>query len=130
MLKTLISILAGLVAGVPVVAIVARIGHILYPPPQGMDLTDCNVVAAMIAQMPVGALLFVVAGWVLGALVAGLIAARLSRRSRPTYIVTAIFLGLCGLNFVMIPHPVWMVAATLVLVPLTGLVSARLFARS
>ena len=70
MLKTLISILAGLVAGVPVVAIVARIGHILYPPPQGMDLTDCNVVAAMIAQMPVGALLFVVAGWVLGALVA------------------------------------------------------------
>ena len=130
MLKTLISILAGLVAGVPVVAIVARIGHILYPPPQGMDLTDRNVVAAMIAQMPVGALLFVVAGWVLGALGAGLIAARLSRRSRPTYIVTAIFLGLCGLNFVMIPHPVWMVAATLVLVPLTGLVSARLFARS
>ena len=130
MLKTLISILAGLVAGVPVVAIVARIGHILYPPPQGMDLTDRNVAAAMIAQMPVGALLFVVAGWVLGALVAGLIAARLSRRSRPTYIVTAIFLGLCGLNFVMIPHPVWMVAATLVLVPLTGLVSARLFARS
>lgn len=129
MLKSLISVLAGLVAGMPAVFIIETIGRRIYPPPADVDFSDRAAVADMITTLPAGAFAFVLLGWVAGALVASAVAARLSRRSRPAYIATAVLLGLCALNFFMFPHPAWMIAATVVLVPGAGLLGARMFAR-
>ena len=128
-MKSLISVLAGLVIGMPVVFSVEMIGRQLFPPPEGMDFSDRQAVADMIAGLPAGAFLCVLLAWTLGALVASGVAARLSRQARPAYIAAAIFLGLCGLNFYMFPHPLWMIIATVILVPGAGLLSARVFAK-
>lgn len=129
-MKSLISILAGLVAGMPVVMTIEMLGHQIFPPPEGMDFSDRAAVAALVETLPFGAFLFVLLAWTLGALVASALAARISHKARPAYIATAVFLGLCGFNFYLIPHPVWMIIATLIFIPGAGLLGARLFARS
>ncbi len=65
--------------------------------------------------------------WILGSGVAGATAAALARRRFVGIGVTAglIFVAAAVMNFVMFPHPIWMMVLTPLLLPSVGVLSAK-----
>jgi len=64
--RSILGVLAGLVVGIVLVALVETLGMRLIPPPPGMDPTDPASIAAAMRNMPIGSFLFVLAAWFLG----------------------------------------------------------------
>ena len=114
------AVVAGLFGSVVLIMAVQAVGTWLYPPPPGTDFTDPEAVAALMAQIPLGALLMVELSYVVGSLGGGVIV-RLVSADRPA--VQAVVLGglltLAGFaNLVAIPHPLWFgVLSTVTYVP-------------
>lgn len=116
--RTILGVLAGVVVAWLVIVLCQFGSTALHPPPPGIDLRDPTQLAAFIEAAPLGAMLLVLAGYALGALLGGWTAARMARHKR----VAALLIGalvLAGViaNFALIPHPLWM-AVTGVLLPL------------
>ena len=66
LLRTTLALLAGVVVTFFTISAVEQLGHILYRAPAGLDWQDSSAVSAYLKQLPVGALLLVLAGWLLG----------------------------------------------------------------
>jgi hypothetical protein len=116
MLKRALGGLAGLVAGVVVIMIVQAVGHKVYPPPPGFDPSNAEALKALMASMPVGALLFVLLSYALGAFGGGLIAARIGKHLVPALVVGGLLTVASIMNLTMVPHPTWFAVANLLLV--------------
>ena len=108
MLRSILAVLAGLVVAWITVSLFEFASMHTFPPPPGVDVRDPQQLAALVSQMPVGALGLVLAGWVVGALDGGLVAALISKRRMPAVVVGAL-VALGALAMVMmVPHPLWM----------------------
>jgi hypothetical protein len=72
-------------------------------------------------------LLVLLIGWVAAAAAGAFVATRLSpgRGQAPGLIVTALLLAATIVNLRSIPHPVWVSAGAIVLIPAAGWVAAR-----
>ncbi|GAA5011417.1 hypothetical protein FNZ56_00570 [Pseudoluteimonas lycopersici] len=117
MLRSILAVLAGLVVAWITVSLFEFASMHAFPPPPGVDVRDPQQLAALIAQMPVGALALVLAGWVVGALDGGLVAASISKRRVPAIVVGMLVMLGAFLMVAMVPHPMWMSIAG-VLLPL------------
>ena len=114
------AVIAGFVVASIVMMIIESInGRFLYPDlgKAAQGVTDREVVRQLMATAPVGALLVVIVGWILGGLAGGWVAARIA--SLRQAIVVGILLTLSGIaNNLMIPPPLWFWVVTfLVLLP-------------
>ncbi len=123
--RTILGTIAGVVAGSIMVAISEKVGHTIYPTTAGIDFNDLEVLADLIANMPLGAFLFVLLGYGLGAfagsVVGGLIGGRIAS------ILAGATLCLFGLIvLMMIPHPPWFGPSVLVVNGLGTTVGLRL----
>ena len=100
----------------------------LFPPPPGLDLRDAAQVAAFAASLPLAALLWILGGWLFGALVGGLVSARLAGQYElaPPVLVGLFIAAGTLLNAQSIPHPSWMVALGVLLPIPAALLGARL----
>ena len=107
MLRRLAAIILGAAAAFIVVAIVESVGHLIYPPPSGLDLSDPEALRVLISQMPPGALVAVVVAWFCGSFTGGFVAQLIAREARPIAALGAGALMLVATlsNFVLIPHP-------------------------
>jgi len=81
----------------------------IYPPPEGIDFSDPDVVRPYLASLPAWALLQVMAGWMIGVFSGILVAAAIGYLKPLVYAV-----GIGGLvfaatvaNLIMVPHPMW-----------------------
>lgn len=121
------TVVGVLVAGLSIAG-VEWLGHRLYPPPAGLQANDLEALAAHVATMPIGALLFVLLAWLLGVFLGGLVAASLAGRRHRLYagVVVAVILLSAIANFAMIPHPAWFMALTVLTLPLAGFAAAAL----
>ena len=125
--------IAGTVVGVVVAWAMIMLGEFisapLHPTPAGFNMRDPASVAAFVATLPASALLLVLSGWVLGALVGGYVAARIARKPRPALAVGIVIeIGVIA-NAVMIPHPLWMTIAGVLLPVPAAWLGARLATR-
>lgn len=111
MARTLLALLAGLVVMVLTVFLVESAGHLMYPPPPGVDVTNPEALKTLIQSLPVAALAFVVVAWALGAFAGAFVACRIARQHRTALAVAigAVMIALSAATMVMIPHPVWMI---------------------
>lgn len=108
--RTLLGIVAGLATMVGVISLVQLLGAQLYPPPEGMDTGDPEALAAAITQLPLAALAFVVAAWLLGAFAGGWVAGRIAiahPRVAAMVVALAVVAGVVAM-VLSIPHPLWM----------------------
>lgn len=126
--KRLISIVVGFVLASSIMMLVEAInGHVLYPElgnaakaltEQGT--TDPESIRALMAAAPVGALVVVLLGWLLGGIAGGWVTARIAGINgiRNALILGAL-LTLAGIaNNLMLPPPLWFwIAGMLVLLP-------------
>lgn len=124
MFRSVVAVGTGLAIGVTIIGIIESIGHFMFPPPAGVDLSDRQAVAAMIAQAPPGALIMVLVAWWLGTSNGAGIGAYLARHDRWLHgSVVAGVLMIAGIvNLFLIPHPTWFVLAALIVFPLSAVV--------
>ena len=125
--------IAGVVVGVVVAWLTIMLAEFasapLHPMPAGLDMRNPESVAAFVATLPASALLLVLSGWVLGGLVGGYVAASISRKPRAALTVgIVIVLGVIA-NAVMIPHPMWMTIAGVLLPVPAAWLGAKLATR-
>ena len=126
--RTVLGVVAGLAAMFVVILAVEFLGAQLFPPPAGVDMADAEGLAAAMAQMPMGALAFVVVAWVLGAFAGGWVAARIAvqhPRVAAAVVALAVVAGVV-MMMVSIPHPMWMGLLGLLLPVPAALAGARL----
>ena len=109
MVRNIIAIIAGVIVGGVVVALMEMAGHSLFPVPEG-DWMDPEFVKQNAYRIPFMAKFAVVIAWGVGAFAGGVTARLLSARWKyATLIIGLIFLAFAAINLVMIPSPLWMV---------------------
>lgn len=132
--RTILGAAIGLLVAFLTIMLVEFAGHHLYPPPAGLNPMVTDDMATIMQSLPMGAMLFVVGAWVLGAFDGGLVAALIARGQRPRLaaLVPALMV-IAGVVMMMIEipsHPGWMSIAGLVLPIPAALAGAALAPRS
>ncbi|MCB2219058.1 MAG: hypothetical protein KQI35_01595 [Bacteroidetes bacterium] len=109
MARRIFSIIGGLLAGGIVVYLIEMLSSFVYPLPAEIDTGDIESMNAFIAQLPVGAFLFILLAWALGSFAGGLVAGIIHPDQRIRFaLVVGVILMLFGLiNLLTIPHPLW-----------------------
>ncbi|MDX1429649.1 MAG: hypothetical protein R3282_05140 [Rhodothermales bacterium] len=126
--RSILAVIAGLIVGGLIVAGVEYIAQIVYPPPEGLDMTDMEAVREFAAGAPASARLIVLLAWFLGPFGGAWVAAHLARRSPMTHalVVGVFFLVADTINLVTIPSPIWMWIGGFVAPVLGAYLAARL----
>lgn len=128
MVRKIIAIAAGLAVAVITVMLIQKLGHHLYPPPEGMDPADQEFMKDYVASLPWGPLTFVIASYVFATLLGGWVAAA-AAGERPVIfagIIALLILAGAVSTMVMIPHPTWFMATSVVGIVLAAVIAARL----
>lgn len=109
MFRRIVAVIAGLAGSMAVIMAVQAAGVRLYPPPPGADFTDPDALAALMAQMPLGALLMVELSYAAGSLAGGAVVHLVVRkRTTGPLLVVGWLLTLGGVaNLAAVPHPLW-----------------------
>jgi hypothetical protein len=130
-MRNVLAVIVGFVAATAVMMVVESInGQVLYPElgKKAAGVTDIAVIKEIMASAPVGALLVVLIGWVIGSIAGAFLAILISRSK--TYmpaIVLGVLLTLAGVaNNLMLPPPVWFWIATFAAFLPSTFVGARL----
>jgi len=115
MLRITLGVVLGVAVGMIVAATTEALGHAIFPPPPGVNLTDPAALATVMFKIPLGAKVGVLAGWFLGVL-AGASAANLAAERRPIAgrIVAGLLAAFTAWTLATIPHPAWMMAGAVV----------------
>lgn len=124
--RSILGVFAGMLIAFILVTLVEILGHRIFPPPPGLDLTDRASMAAIVQSMPLGAMLFVLAAWFLGAGVGVSTAVRVSGNKRtPGLVVGGTLLVLTLYSLWTIPHPVWMASSAVIGLIVITVLAAR-----
>ena len=127
--RAILGVLAGLVAMFLVIMGIEYVGHVVYPPPPGLNPMVTEDLAAIMASQPAAAKAFVVLAWVVGAFIGGWVAARISRvypRAAAVIVALLVVAGVVGMILQLPGHPRWMAALGLLLPIPAALLGARL----
>lgn len=109
MIRTMFSVMLGMLVAMMVMLGLEFVGAWLVPMPTGQLGNEADL-AEIVANAPIAKLVWVLAGWLLAALCGGWVAARLARVRRMGAAIAVGVLILLGvvLNAWMLPHPLWM----------------------
>jgi hypothetical protein len=126
--RKIAAVLLGVITAFALVAVIQKLGHLVYPPPADLSLDDPERWKAYVAGLPPGPFFFVLAAWALGTLGGGLVAARIARQKPLFYalIVGAVVMIASIAQLVAIPHPLWFTIAAFILIPAAAYVAAQL----
>jgi hypothetical protein len=129
--RLVISVICGALVAFALVAGIEAIGARMFPAPPGVDLTQPSALESHMSALPPGLLLFVVAAWVVATFVGALVASAIAQRR---VVLVAAIVGILVLaatvaNFVMIPHPPWMVVAGVAGILIAALAAGKVMTR-
>ena len=132
-LKSVAAVVVGFVAASIVMMIVETLnGRVFYSglAKAAEGVTDREVLRGIFASAPVGALLVVIVGWILGGFAGGWVAARIAGRSAVTHgLVLGALLTCAGAaNNLALPPPLWFWVASLAVLLPSAYVGAKLTA--
>jgi hypothetical protein len=131
MLRGILGIIAGVVAGVLTTFAAELAGHMIYPPPAGVDLNDPASLQAFMDQVPLGAKIAVLIAWALGIFVGSAVAIFVAQRqSWPAWVTAVLLFGAALSTMVIIPHPDWMLWGATALTLASAISAAYVWARS
>jgi hypothetical protein len=128
MLWSIAGVVSGIVAAFLIVLLLELLGHAIYPPPPGINLHDPEALKTIIDQLPLGAIVMVLVAWGVGSFVGAFDAAAIAGRARITHgmIVGGIVMSFAIVTMIVIPHPVWFMAASVFVVLIPALLGALL----
>ncbi len=113
--RTILAVVTGLVAACLLFAALQGLVHLSFPPPEGLPPSVPEGSAALLEQASASGLAAILAAYVVGSAAGGAIAARLARQRarRAALLVGVLLTVLGGVNLVMLPHPAWFGALSL-----------------
>ena len=113
MLRTLFALVLGVVACVATVMGIESLGHAAHPPPAGLDPRNPEHIAAIMAAMPPAAFAWLVAAWIVGAFVGGLVTALVAHTAnRFVYVLPGLLIAAGTVMMARVaPHPQWVLVA-------------------
>lgn len=132
-LKKILALIIGLVLCVAIVALLEQLNHGLFIPESAnmADVHDPSQAQVLMKNLPVTAYLMVLFAWLAGTAVgiaaASLLLKRVSRIFVP--VITGVMLLSTFANFYLLPHPLWLMIAAAVLIPLIGVATGWLLKR-
>jgi uncharacterized protein YacL len=108
--------IAGVVVAMLSVWLVQKIGHAVYPVPVGMDPNDMEAMKAYVAELPIGALLFVIASYFIGTTAGTCAACAIGTMLPRIYaiLIGCLMLVATTMNVMMIPHPTWFIVVAVI----------------
>jgi hypothetical protein len=115
MLKRILSVIAGAIVAVGVIFACEAASSALYPCAPGTNFKDPEAVKAIMAAMPMGAWLTVLAGYAIGCFAGGLVASLVSGRETPrASLLVGVIVTIGGImNTVELPgQPVWIIVVS------------------
>lgn len=119
MIRLILSIVGGLVVAFAAVFATDALFHALAPTAPAPATNDREAMRAYVAGQPAVVLAGLVIGWAVGVFLGSALAARFGGRGEwPGWVVGGLFLLATAANFLMVPHPAWMVF--LAVVAITG----------
>lgn len=110
-MKIVLGAVAGCVVAMACIFGIEAVGHMVFPPPAGTDLTDPAQMARLMEIMPPAALAFVLAAWFVGTLAGAWVADAVAKRALAGWIVALLVIAGGVYTMTAIPHPAWMWAA-------------------
>ena len=130
-LKRIAAIFIGLMVAFTVIILLEKVAHGNMIVPEGVDPNTPEGAAKLIADAPVSALLWVVAGYLFGTFLGSVIAQLISNGNKPisAYITGCILLLLTLANLFMVAHPTWMIVASLIAVAFASWLAGRLITK-
>jgi len=114
-IRNVAAIIGGIVIAFLTVMLVDMLNHMIYPLPGGLDVSDPEALRPYMDTLPIGAFLLVMASSVVAAFVGTLVASyagTISPRNCAIIVGGMVFAATVA-NFIMLPHPLWLVFATL-----------------
>jgi membrane protease YdiL (CAAX protease family) len=116
MIRSIGAVLAGVATAFVLILAVEKLGHLIYPPPAGLDFSDPEAIRPYMATLPFLALLFPMIAWVVGTFAGTLTACKIGTANPLAFAAIVGGLVLAGTiaNLIVIPHPVWFSAVSLV----------------
>jgi hypothetical protein len=108
-LRSVVAVVVGLLAGFVVVAVGEMIGHHVAPPPPGLHHSNAESFAAAIEKVSPVVFVPVLLAWAVGTFAGSWVAARIASRRKIWHglIVGGAFLAATIAILVSIPHPAW-----------------------
>ncbi|NNC71634.1 MAG: hypothetical protein HKN78_02025 [Sphingomonadaceae bacterium] len=125
--RTIVASLAGIAVAILVVFLAEGAGHLIFPPPDGLDVTNAADQVRIMEVIPLGAKIAVVVAWFLGALAGAAVAIMIGSRALPAWIVGLAMLLASVATTQMFPHPLWMLIAAFALPIVAVLLALRMF---
>ena len=122
MLRKVLAVVVGLVVAVLIFIAFESLKEQLYPLPPGMDRADHKAMSAYEEALPAKALAVMLAGWMIGSLVCGILVKIISKsKDRTPAYLAGLFLMAAGIvDIYMLPHPLWfIVTGVLIFIPAT-----------
>jgi hypothetical protein len=109
MLRVILGVVGGIIAGSLCIWGVETLNHILYPYPAGMKANDMEAFKSYIENLPFLGKFMVIVGYAVGALVSGFISTKIAKNGKPTAAVICglIFLSFTIYNMMVLPTPIW-----------------------
>jgi MFS family permease len=128
MVRKILAVIAGLVVANVLLALLEMAGMKVFPPPPGTDFSNPESLRAAMTQMPLTALIWVLAAQVIGTFAGAWVAARIGRTAQ---VKLALIVGVVEtlgaiVNMLMIPHPAWFWIGSLLLLIPASLLGGRL----
>lgn len=115
MLRRILGLVAGIIVAGLTVGVIESIGHLIWPPPPGTDISKPDQLKAIIETIPLPAKISVMVAWFLGTLAGAFTALKITRWPVAPWGVAGFVIAAGGWTMMQIPHPVWMVVGAVAL---------------
>ena len=119
MIKRILSIVFGLIAGVVTISLIESLGHAMFPVAP-LNMSNPEAIKNFVESLPIGAIAMVLVGWVFGAFAGGVIASLIDSENafRNSVVIGVVILILSIINLLIIPSPIWMwIGAIILIIP-------------
>lgn len=116
MKRNIISVVVGLAVAVITFLVVETVNTSLHPVPKNLNFKDNVAVKSFYESQPISFWLLVLAGWIVGSLLCGILIKMISKNENKTLpIIAGIILTLSAVvNFFSLPHPIWFIVFGLI----------------
>ena len=116
MKSRILAIIAGVITAGITVFVLESLSHLIYPPPENIDLTDYEALKEAVKGMPTGALVSVLLAWMISGIVGGFVGGKIDSINwkQNSIIIGLILLLFAIFNLYMVPHPLWMTVIAVV----------------
>ncbi len=118
-LRTSLALGLGILVAFVTIMLIEQISHHIFPLPADIDWQDSTASTQYMSQLPFMALLLVLFAWCGGVILGILTASWIARRVRGRFaLAIGCLIGIAAIaNMLMLPHPVWFMSLTALVLP-------------